>query len=469
MDETVGEDSGEDRLYNGVIVKQELMLDYEHCDETQPSDDAFEESGFPIITCIKSEYSLEGKDQKIEAEIACVKSEDSDFLINKLNNEELLDDCNDSNIKREDYISESDSIQNLNEDELQADDVCFKVEAVESDEIIIAEPVISVQEKLQNYVSQTNDLLSPVSYQCSICHRPFQYFGSLKKHEKLHEAEPKSDSASKLNPSPRPPKSTVKNNGKRLRKPVGAKTHNCWCGSAFRRKSSMIACIKSHGGFLCKWCSLPFRFKRDFNRHEQSMHAEMAKMKEYRCKFCNKGFIHKKVMQNHVDKHITNSVHCEYCDTVFLDRKLLKSHIASEHTATTPQVVAKKPIVVENIAVFKFKCKHCSKSYTTLKALSDHQADDHNKIKKKHQCERCKDCFRNASELSSHRRLHCRGGQYPVVVKTKSVVKETVIVHKCDVCSQIFRSKEMMLRHKAKHPFVEFVEDDSTQKRIFFK
>lgn len=53
--------SGEDGLFNGVIVKQELMLDYEHCDETQPSDDAFEENGFPIITCIKSEYSQEGK------------------------------------------------------------------------------------------------------------------------------------------------------------------------------------------------------------------------------------------------------------------------------------------------------------------------------------------------------------------------------------------------------------------------
>lgn len=308
----------------------------------------------------------------------CVKSEDSDFLINKLNNEELSDDFNAANIKREDFISESDSIQNVIEDEPQVDDVCFKVEAVESDELIIAEPVISVKEQLQNYVGQTNDLLSPVSYQCSICHRPFQYFGSLKKHEKLHkETEPTLDESKSI---PEPPKSTIKN-GNRLRKPLGTNSYSCWCGSTFRRKSSMLACIKSHGGFLCKWCSLSFRFKRDFNRHQQRVHAEIAKVKEYRCKFCNKGFIHKKVMQNHVDKHIMNSVPCEYCDLVFLDGKLLKSHIASEHESTPQATDVKKLVVVESTAVFKFKCKHCNKSYTTLKALSDHEASDHNKTK----------------------------------------------------------------------------------------
>lgn len=158
--------------------------------------------------------------------------------------------------------------------------------------------------------------------------------------------------------------------------------------------------------------------------------------------------------------------------------------------------------VIKSIAVVddkpKFECNHCSVSYKTLKALSNHMSDQHDE-RNSFRCsfDDCTHRFKNERKLRAHMNRHeaelsKREDQnyYCRICKKLCLTKDLLIAHIsthnqsfcCDYCGKFFSTHRLMEKHILQHvygkPLVEkkkilcelcsqFVQSDRLKRHIY--
>lgn len=149
------------------------------------------------------------------------------------------------------------------------------------------------------------------------------------------------------------------------------------------------------------------------------------------CTLCGKEFTSRTLLTWHVETHglSSDSFNCDVCEKSFLNADSLIKH-KKLHKGKKKNVKRKTGCQAFNITHFKhFKCRQCSKVFTTKSKAEDHERTHTGE--KPFECDICGTCFRQKSNLSSHKRVtHLQERRY-----------------KCDLCDKAFKWKRLLNGH----------------------
>ena len=131
--------------------------------------------------------------------------------------------------------------------------------------------------------------------------------------------------------------------------------------------------------FQCSECQKHYCSAKTLYRHVRLVHRGEFK---YQCADCGRKFLNKHHYGTHCQLHLNVlRFECEQCGRKFVRKPVLEHYLRTEHFC-------------------EYKCPHCSKSYSSRKALRNHlRALDY-----KFQCPKCK---RNFASFHTCRR-HCK-------------------------------------------------------------
>ncbi|QLQ78642.1 hypothetical protein HG537_0A08900 [Torulaspora globosa] len=227
------------------------------------------------------------------------------------------------------------------------------------------------------------------------------------------------------------------------------------CNKAFSRPSLLTEHQQTvHQGrkpFKCEICDRTFAKKSHLERHIH-VHSEN---KPLHCSFCHKGFTTAQQLKRHEITH-TKSFKCPYegCQESFYKHPQLRSHIMAVHE--------------KNLS-----CKVCGKEFQRPYRLRNHMAKHHNpEVENPYQCSHgsCTSCFKTWSQLQAHikndhPKLRCPICDKPCVGESglrmhMNVHDENLVKRnwKCDICSDVFAKKSLMLEHYAEKHTEKFAE-----------
>ena len=108
------------------------------------------------------------------------------------------------------------------------------------------------------------------------------------------------------------------------------------------------------------------------------------------CPHCNKSFLIKKYLNEHVTKiHINGGIkrfQCDKCFESFTRKTLLQTHVKSKHEIHEPSI-----------------CNYCNKSFKIQEYLDKHISNVHkNNVIKNHKCDACNQTFKKNQSLKMH-------------------------------------------------------------------
>ena len=216
---------------------------------------------------------------------------------------------------------------------------------------------------------------------CQICDTDFSENGSLKRHIRtVHEG--------KKSESQRCPKCSKMFSSKpHMKKHIesvheGKKPYKCsQCSAAFyqssgldRHNSSFNACsihekkkLDSSRNNQCPHCDYKNSTNQKLNRHIDNNHSDQYTEKKHVCEKCEKSFIFKSSLIDHIKylcKNSGNERECSICDKKFATNGALKRHIVSVHE--------EKKL---------FLCSMCDDSFLKKGLLKNHIASVHEEKK----------------------------------------------------------------------------------------
>lgn len=144
------------------------------------------------------------------------------------------------------------------------------------------------------------------------------------------------------------------------------------CNNAYCSKKALDVHLKTHSNtpWMCDKCHHPFKHKHSLTRHNCEQ--------RYTCRLCNKIYIRKKSLLNHISAKHTHSKN---------------NHILD---------LATEPCKPKHLQ--KFTCMYCHKEFKTKKYAQEHINNIH-KLRK-HICKRCNKQYSHGSGLSRHK-INC--------------------------------------------------------------
>ncbi len=183
------------------------------------------------------------------------------------------------------------------------------------------------------------------------------------------------------------------------------------CGKTFNTKKLLENhAMASHGGAKpqhCEKCDGWFLLRTLLLDHK------CKKPGEFQCDRCEKSYSRQCDLTRHMDVHINLRFKCDKCGKGFATRPEMREH-----------ALAHKPQTQLH------QCKECSKKFKLKSALDNHMLS-HGADEKPHKCNQCKMKFKRKSSLYLHMRSH---------------EKEDLL--DCDLCDEVFDSKERLMAHK---------------------
>ena len=136
--------------------------------------------------------------------------------------------------------------------------------------------------------------------------------------------------------------------------------------------------------YSCYWCSEKFPKHKDLNQHIIDKHPAQG----FHCQFCGKNFQSYSGRYKHMTVHLGFKYQCSTCKQVFRYLYELRDH-EKVHT---------------NLGKFFCKDENCKdRSYTTKKALQQHQQVHSDKV---FTCNVCQKVFNTKGYLQQHLRIH---------------------------------------------------------------
>ncbi|XP_038219998.1 zinc finger protein 184-like [Zerene cesonia] len=250
-----------------------------------------------------------------------------------------------------------------------------------------------LEKKQQTEVKKVEE---PEDYNCKICQKSFNTYGSLKNHRQ------------KLHPT---------------------RSRNCKvCGKSVLGWVAMKAHLATHdgadSGFHCPECPKRFKHAHSLAKHRDThkekthacpqcpkmfgsatllgihmkTHERMLRGATFRCTYCGKGYFESFSLAAHERTHRNEKpFQCEICSTRFGTNSSLKRHLKVSHSTNKPFVCSTchRSFMSEairdrhelryhgNPEDFKYPCNLCSSKYFELKDLKKHLYKVHPKVKRK--------------------------------------------------------------------------------------
>nr|CAI5870413.1 unnamed protein product [Callosobruchus analis] len=210
----------------------------------------------------------------------------------------------------------------------------------------------------------------------------------------------------------------------------------------------------------CSYCNKTFVHKKSLNDHIAKKHPVGSKIHE--CTKCTYKTTISSKLKEHMAKHSGLGVFtkCTYCNKTFTGKALLNEHITKKHpdfvaslsckihectnctykttkSSRLKEHMAKHP----ELAAF-FRCTYCNKTFALKASLNDHIAKKHPDFIasvscKVHECTKCSFKTARISNLKEHMAKH----------------PELGVFSKCTYCNKTFTRKAFLNQHITnKHP-----------------
>ncbi|XP_068918072.1 zinc finger protein 260-like [Tenebrio molitor] len=245
---------------------------------------------------------------------------------------------------------------------------------------------------------------------CGYCDKVFQYRTSMLKHQRKHNAPPRTCSYCSFKPtSP----SVLSKHMEQVHSHL--KTFTCsLCDKAFFKKANLRLHVQVHSGVkkhTCEICGMSFVLRGNLSVHRRLHTGE----RPYTCSSCGRGFTQQSALRSHEAGHSDRRDHvCPECGAAFSRAGALRNH-RKRHSSARP-----------------FECSVCGKKFTfsseRKRHMMIHTGD------KNHECEVCGRRFTRSTNLKVHKRIHT--GETP---------------HVCNVCGKGFIQAHCLRTHMNTH------------------
>ena len=188
---------------------------------------------------------------------------------------------------------------------------------------------------------------------------------------------------------------------------------------------------KKNSKIKCDECQKPFQSEQSLKYHKLVQHT-IDPQKSYSCNICNKTFLIKVNLDNHVKfKHSdSRNIECKHCNSKFKQRKNLNAHMLNIH-GTNPT----KEDYWQDIKRDRFECSFCKKAFTRGTDLKVHITVKHS-TKDLFNCSHCGTKFSYKNSLERHK-----------AEKHSSELTK----YECSHCGKLFNQKRNMQRHQLSH------------------
>ena len=206
-----------------------------------------------------------------------------------------------------------------------------------------------------------------------------------------------------------------------------------YCDKKFVEQSQVkkhVECEhKQNSKIKCDECQKSFQSEQALNYHKLAQHT-IDPQKSYSCHICNKKFLAKVNLDNHVKfKHSdSRKFECEHCNSKFKQKKTLNAHMLNIH-GTNPtkedywqdrdpfecsfcrkrfsrRTDLKVHITEKHSTKDLFNCSHCGKKYTYKSTLERHKGEKHCSELTKFECSHCGKLFNQKRNMERHQLSH---------------------------------------------------------------
>ena len=195
----------------------------------------------------------------------------------------------------------------------------------------------------------------------------------------------------------------------------------------------------------------------------------------YICDLCKKSFGTLANFRLHFNVH--HKVPCKFCFRKFLNASSMEEHVKEAHKASKlPQYQCKQDrcnkrfgtqiesfrhLRSEHRNLFKYRCKKCKNSFSTVQELFRHHKlhdKNHLPFEAKWSCSRCGEIFDNLNQLMEHTRIHTENTYECDKCNWRFTLISELTIHRrefhdtkehaCYWCTRYFQTPELLLQHR---------------------